>query len=168
MRLRALFFALLLASLPGLRAQSADSIDVPEGARLLLQAKGEGVQIYACTKAPQGWKWTLKAPDARLLDPSGKAIGMHFAGPTWKLNDGGEVQGELLARRPAPDAGSVAWLLLRARPGTAKGSFSQVAFIRRTDTQGGAAPGSGCQSAANSGKSSKVPYSATYSFYAAK
>jgi hypothetical protein len=150
-------------SLLTLQAQpTAGPIDPPAGARTVLEAKGEGVQIYTC----DGAKWALEAPDARLLDASGKVIGSHFAGPTWKLDDGGQVQGELIASKPSPQPDSIAWLLLRSKPGTTAGSLTSVDFIRRTGTHGGVAPASGCQSSGDAGKTLRVPYSATYTFYA--
>lgn len=160
--------AVLVAAMTLTAQQNAGSIDVPAGARLILRAKGDGFQIYTCMSAPQGQRWTLKAPDAKLLDASGNVIGSHFAGPTWKLSDGGEVQGELIASRPSPDPGSVAWLLLRAKPGTATGRLDHVAFIRRTETHGGAAGSVGCEAQADIGKSERVPYTANYTFYAAQ
>jgi hypothetical protein len=148
--------------------QTGSPIDLPAGARVVLQAKGEGVQIYTCTDANGSLKWVLKAPDAQLLDASGKQIGSHFAGPTWKLADGSQVQGELVAAMPSPRADSVAWLLLRAKAGAATGTFANVAFIRRTETHGGAAGQSGCQTSGDAGKTEQVPYTATYTFYAEK
>jgi hypothetical protein len=148
--------------------QPSGSIEIPKDARIVLQAKGDGVQIYTCTEASGAMKWMLKAPDAKLLDTAGQVIGTHFAGPTWKLNDGGEVKGELLASKPAPDAASIAWLLLRAKAGTASGSLASIAFIRRTETHGGVAPASGCQASPDAGKTVQVPYTATYTFYAEK
>jgi hypothetical protein len=148
--------------------QTSGLIDPPAGARVVLQAKGDGVQNYACTTAPAGLKWVFQAPDAHLLDDSGTTIGKHFAGPTWQLNDGSQVQGQLIASRPAPQADSVAWLLLEAKAGTATGSFAAVKFIRRTETHGGAAPASGCQSPGDAGKIARIPYTATYTFYAEK
>lgn len=162
------FVLVACCSLVAIAQQPTPSIDVPEGARVVLQAKGDGVQIYTCTETAAGIKWALKAPDAKLLDASGQAIGTHFAGPTWKLNDGGQVQGELMANRPSPDAGSVPWLLLRAKTGTATGSMATVAYVRRTETHGGVAPASGCQSSQDVAKTTQVPYTATYTFYAAK
>jgi Protein of unknown function (DUF3455) len=155
----------LLAAISLAAQQTALSIEVPAGARTVLEVKGDGFQIYICTRAPQGLNWILKAPDAKLLDGAGNVVGSHFAGPSWKLSDGGEVQGELIASRPSPDPDSIAWLLLRARPGTAVGSLAGVAFIRRTNTHGGAAATAGCQSDADSGKSERIPYTATYAFY---
>jgi hypothetical protein len=169
MRALAIHFIMVAASAIALNAQQpAGSIDAPEGARVVLMAKGDGVQIYSCTDSPAGIKWMLKGPDAKLLDAGGKVIGAHFAGPTWKLNDGGQVQGELLANKPSPEAGSIPWLLLRAKAGMASGSLASVAFIRRTETHGGVAPASACQSAADAGKTLQVRYTATYTFYAEK
>lgn len=158
----------VVAATAPLAQQNAASIDVPSGAHQMLQVKGDGFQIYTCTHTSQGQKWIFKAPDAKLLDASGNVVGSHFAGPSWKLSDGGEVQGELIASHPASDPDSVAWLLLRARPGTAAGSLAGAAFIRRTGTHGGAAGSAGCQTDADTGKSERIPYTATYTFYSAQ
>lgn len=147
--------------------QTRVSIDPPAGARVVLSARGEGVQVYSCSTAQGGYKWVLTAPDARLLDDAGRQIGTHFAGPTWKLTDGSHVVGELMASRPSPDTDSVAWLLLQAKPGSASGKLADVGFVRRTDTHGGVAAKAGCQGAADAGKTARVPYTATYTFYAA-
>jgi hypothetical protein len=155
--------------------QPNQSIESPPGSTLVLQAKGSGVQIYSCANVHDTFNWTLKGPDAKLYDAAGKEIGTHFAGPTWKLADGSAdgsaggslVQGELVASQPSPEADSVPWLLLRAKPGTGTGQFAAVRFIRRTETHGGTAPASGCGGPGDVDKSIRVPYSATYSFYAA-
>lgn len=145
----------------------SDSIDLPKGARLVLQAKGDGVQIYTCSETPSGGvKWSPPRPDARLLDASGHPIGTHFAGPTWKLKDGGQVQGAKKGEQP--HAGSIPWLLLDSKEGTATGSLASVAFIRRTETHGGVEPTSGCKSKQDVNKTVQVPYTATYTFYAEK
>jgi hypothetical protein len=152
---------LIAAALTLNSQQTAWSIDPPAGAHVVLEAHGEGVQIYTC----DGTKWILKAPDAKLLDAAGKVIGSHSAGPTWTLADGGRVQGELIASKPAPEADSIPWLLLRAKAGTPTGSLASIAFIRRTETHGGVAPASDCQSTGDAGKTTQVPYTATYTFY---
>jgi hypothetical protein len=148
--------------------QPPSSIEPPEGASVVLQAKGDGVQIYTCTEAAGAMKWVLKGPDAKLMDASGQVLGTHFAGPTWKLNDGGEVKGELVGTKPSPETTSIPWLLLRAKAGSASGTLATVAFIRRTETHGGVAPASGCQASQDAGKTVQVPYTATYTFYAEK
>jgi hypothetical protein len=165
-------FSIAAIALPlfsaALAAQQGASIDLPSESQMVLQAKGAGVQIYTCTNVHDAFAWTLKAPDARLYDAAGKLIGTHFAGPTWRLTDGSQVQGELIASRPSPEANSVPWLLLRAKAGTGAGSFANVAFIRRTETHGGVAPATGCRAPADLDKSLRVPYSALYTFYSAK
>jgi hypothetical protein len=75
------------------------------------------------------------------------------------------VQGELMASKPAPESGSIPWLLLRAKPASASGKLASVAFIRRTDTHGGVAPSTGCQDPADVGQTSRIPYTAAYTFY---
>lgn len=124
-------------------------------ATLVLQVRGEGVQIYTCAKDAD-WVWKLKAPDAALLDQDGKAIGKHFAGPTWRLNDGSEVQGKLLEARQQPE--TIPWLILSARSTGSEGRLSQVDVVRRTETRGGLAPSTGCD-AAHSGAEARIPYS---------
>jgi hypothetical protein len=150
---------LILASICGtlgIRAQTLkDSIDVPTNSSLLLEAKGTGVQVYGCL----GGKWTLQAPDATLLDRQGNVIGTHYAGPTWRLNDGSWVRANPVAKRASPDGVSVPWLLLESAHGT--GSLATVEFIQRTDTHGGNAPSETC----SDGAELRVPYTATYLFY---
>ena len=111
------------------------SVEPPAGVTLLLAASGDGAQVYTCTEG----HWTLKAPDAKLLDDHGQVIGTHFAGPTWRLNDGSEVKGKMIASRPASDGSSVPSLLLQAVPGSGTGKLADVTYIGRTDTHGGAA-----------------------------
>jgi FtsP/CotA-like multicopper oxidase with cupredoxin domain len=149
-------FAVLSAPLALLAQQASSSIDVPSGAHIALKAKGKGVQVYTCTEN----KWTLKSPEAKLLNAQGRTIGAHIAGPTWVLKDGSEVKGKAIANQPSPDAASVPWLLLQAVPGSGKGKFADITFIRRTETHGGAAPGEAC-----TGGERRVPYTATYTFY---
>jgi hypothetical protein len=154
------------AASPAYAQQAGGASEVPAGVRTILTAKGEGVQIYSCMAVQDGAKWTLKGPDAKLLDAGGEAIGTHFAGPTWKLNDGSQVVGELVASRPSPDADSVAWLLLRAKAGSATGRLADVTYIRRTETQGGVPSANDCEKTPDVGKSVRVQYAATYTFYA--
>ena len=132
------------------------SVEPPPGVALFLSAAGEGFQVYSCNDG----HWTLKAPDAKLLDEHGAVIGTHFAGPTWRLNDGSEVKGKAIANRPASDGSSVPSLLLQAVPGSGTGKLANVTYIGRTDTHGGSAPAAACTSGEE-----RVPYKANYSFY---
>src|SRR5579862_8402421 len=115
-----LVVAVVAACSAALAQQTAQSIEAPPGARLLLEAQGKGVQVYTCTNS----QWILKAPDAKLLDAGGQVIGTHFAGPTWRLNDGSVVKGKMIASQPAPDGKSIPWLLVGAVPGSGSGKFA--------------------------------------------
>ena len=75
------------------------NFDGSSTAKLILQARGEGVQIFVCT-SDASWVWKLKEPEATLYDEEHHVIGKHSAGPTWRLNDGSEVQGKVLESRP--------------------------------------------------------------------
>jgi hypothetical protein len=137
------------------------NLAVPPGNVLLLKASARGVQIYACK--PEGW--VLKAPEADLFDENGAKIGHHSGGPTWELNDGSAVVGEV--KEKAPAEGTIPWLLLTKKSTRGEGTFSRVTFIQRLDTQGGKAPADGCDTG-RQGAELRVEYTASYSFYAAR
>ncbi len=133
---------------------------------VLFQAKAEGFQVYVCkSKAddPKKFEWSLKAPDASLVDAAGKKIGKHYAGPAWEANDGSKVVGKLLEKVAAPKGGDIPWLLLKAEKNTGKGLFANVAFIQRINTEGGIAPTESCDQA-HEGNEMRVKYKATYIF----
>ncbi|HWX55438.1 MAG TPA: DUF3455 domain-containing protein [Verrucomicrobiae bacterium] len=143
-----------------------DSIKAPAGEELVLQVQATGSQIYVCQAgADQKLSWVLKAPEAQLSDAKDTVVGTHYAGPTWKHQDGSEVKGKLVARIDAPEPDSIPWLLLTATEHSGTGILSRVTTIQRIHTQGGQPPKTGCDKA-HSGGESKVPYSADYYFYA--
>ena len=124
---------------------------------------GRGVQIYACAAAGSGFAWQLKAPDAMLLDQQGRQVGHHFAGPSWQSTDGSLVVGEVVAASSGA-AGSIPWLVLRAKSHSGDGVFATVRYIVRSRTEGGAAPAAGCD-AAHKGAETRVNYQAAYDFF---
>jgi hypothetical protein len=164
----------LLVATAGAHSAAEPAIDVtpdglqpPAGQVLALAVRGTGVQIYECKAAkedPSQFSWTLKAPEADLKDLSGKSVGKHYAGPTWEAGDGSKVVGEVVAKRDAPDSAAIPWLLLRAKSTSGSGLFGTVASIQRLQTSGGGTPAEKCDSS-QSGKESRVPYSAVYRFY---
>ena len=147
---------------------NADQIAVapPQGSALLLEASADGVQIYTCEAKGNLFEWSFKAPEANLFDKQGRQIGVHFAGPTWKMADGSAVVGEVIAKADAPERGAIQWLLLRAKAHEGHGILADAAFIRRTDTKGGAAPTAGCD-AGHVSEQARMRYSATYQFFSA-
>lgn len=154
-------------------AQAPGGRMVPENLKpaadqvLAFELKGTGVQVYECraTKEdPTRFAWTLKGPQADLVDATGKKVGKHYAGPTWEGLDGSKVVGEVQAKDTTQSAGSIPWLLLTARSNSGEGLFGRVKSIQRLDTSGGAAPADGA-SKAQEGMVIQVPYQATYAFY---
>jgi hypothetical protein len=169
-----LFFASILALLvvmPAAAQQLArpdvpDKLSPPAIEKLILQAHATGDQIYVCQQGPdQKLAWTLKAPDAQLFDAQNKLIAKHYAGPTWKNNDGSEVVGKAAARLDSPDANAIPWLLVTAVSHSGDGAFSKVTFIQRLHTKGGQPPQTGCDDAHRNAET-KSAYSADYYFYA--
>jgi len=170
-----MFGALLLAMLPhavcGYYSAPGDEVPpqlrAPEGAKLILQARAQGDQIYTCKPEGGQSSWMLKAPEAQLFDESGKAIGHHFAGPTWQLNDGSAVTGKVAARFDSPDKDAIPWLLLTAVDHSGSGLMNNVTHVQRLNTKGGKAPAAGCDGS-HVGDETRVPYTADYFFYGNK
>jgi hypothetical protein len=117
--IRQIFAAMLLSVLSG-SAMGEDALAPPLGARKLFEFSADGVQIYVCgpkdeAHKEQGFAWVFDAPEAVLFDAAGKQAGTHFKGPTWTLNDGSSVTGELSAKQPSPKPSSIPWLLLKVK-----------------------------------------------------
>ena len=145
-------------------AVSAQDPTIPPASQhAVLTLQGNGVQIYSCT----GGKWVFVAPAARLFNKDGVEVGTHGDGPVWHLQDGSSVLGRVIAKRPSRDAGSVPWLLVKAVHTEGAGALAGVEFIRRSETNSGAAPASGCDDK-HAGDLVRVPYSTTYTFYTSK
>jgi uncharacterized protein DUF3455 len=157
--------ALILVGAGAADAQER-ALDPPKGARLVLEAFADGVQIYACEAKDQGFAWVFKSPEAVLFDRDGRQIGTHFAGPTWKTADGAAVVGEVAARADSPAEDAIPWLLLRAKSHEGKGALAEAAFIRRIKTKGGVAPRAPCD-ASRVAEQARMRYSSTYQFFAA-
>jgi hypothetical protein len=143
---------------------------VPGGHVPFLLGHASGTQDYACQPAsasPTGYAWTLVAPDAKLVDEQGARIMTHFAGPTWRANDGSTVVGARV-EGVTVSPGAIPWLLLRAAsttPGPGGGDLlTATTYIQRVHTTGGLPPASGC-GATTAGDRVSVPYTADYYFY---
>ncbi len=158
--------ALILLASAGPALADPASVAPPDGTKLILSAQAEGVQIYTCQAKDQGTAWVFKSPEAALFDTSGRQILQHFAGPSWKSDDGTTLVGDLVAKVDAPTPGSIPWLLLKAKSHEGTGTLAKAGFIRRIDTKGGNAPTGGCDKP-DIGKEARMRYSATYEFYGA-
>ena len=70
-----------------------------------------------------------------------------------------------MQKQLSPKAASIPWVLVETHPtGTATGVLTDVAYVRRSDTQAGAAPEEGCD-AQHYNVTVRVPYAAKYTFY---
>lgn len=128
---------------------------------------GRGVQIYHCQQQQGAPAWVFVAPEATLY-AGAEAVGTHNAGPTWRWKDGSAIVGRLLISQPAPEHGSIPWLLLAASPSidsAPTGMLARVTYVRRSDTHGGIPPAE-CD-ARHIGAIARVPYAALYTFYKA-
>jgi uncharacterized protein DUF3455 len=146
------------------RPDVPDKIKAPAGEDVVLVAHASGSQIYVCQAGADGkLAWTLKAPEAELRNNQGTVIGRHYAGPTWKLNDGSEVTGKAVGRVDSPDADSIPWLLVTVTGHSGEGALSRVTTIQRIHTKGGVSPAGACGA---QGAESKSSYTADYYFFA--
>jgi uncharacterized protein DUF3455 len=144
-----------------------ERLEVPLNQGLALQVRAAGFQIYTCaasTDSPR-FEWTLEAPEADLFDRAGNKIGRHYAGPTWELTDGSRVTGRVVAHEDAPGGKAIPWLLLDATSNAGTGLLAGISSIQRVNTAGGAPPGQPCNRA-HLNAEVRVPYTATYFFYA--
>jgi hypothetical protein len=130
---------------------------VPADQAVVLDVVGEGVQIYDCVAGT----WTFREPAAVLYGRRHRPVGIHFRGPTFEAFDGSSVVGALQAS--VPGGGAIPWLLLRATTRAGDGVLSGVDFIQRIQTEGGVAPTTACDPAADA--TVAVPYRARYVFY---
>lgn len=171
---RPLLVSLLVAllTLPGAlpaagqpRSGAADgppALRPPEGQQLVLKALGRGSQNYVCDQATG--RWTFRDPTA-TLNRHGRAIGIHYAGPTWELFDGSRVRATVRVNLPAPNPTTdIPWLLLQATEHAGSGVLSTVDYVQRLHTRGGVAPNGGsCDPARD--QTVGVPYTAVYRFF---
>jgi len=171
LRITGISAALAVAACSGSQALLAPDVPAPLraplGEELYLETLAVGVQIYECTpseRAPTGFAWTFRAPEATLLDHRRAVVGKHYGGPTWEALDGSAVVAEVHAKSDAPDAKSIPWLLLGMKSRSGSGTFDAVTSIQRVATEGGLAPSVACE-AGRAGEKARMPYKATYYFY---
>ena len=145
-----------------------ESLKAPAGQEVIFVAYAKGTQIDVCQESSdQKYAWVFKAPEAELMDATGKKIIHHSAGPTWRHIDGSEVKAKVVAKQDASKPGAIPWLLLSATTHSGEGILSRVTNIQRIHTEGGVTPeAKSCEGAA-AGKEVGVAYAADYYFYAA-
>src|ERR1700739_1451694 len=150
--------ASMLSSFAARAQQVPAQIQAPANEKLLLQVHAKGDQVYICQEGVTQFAWTLKAPDAQLLDKDGKPFGKHFAGPSWEATDGSRITGKAAANEPSPDTDSIPGLLVKVVSHRGAGFLVPVTSLQRITTKGGKAPASGCD-ATHVGQEIRAPYS---------
>ena len=146
-----------------------DKIQVGEGHKVFLVGHAVGVQIYACNAVAGGYAWSFVAPRADLTDNNGKRIVTHFAGPSWRANDGSSVKGSRVDGVPVE--GTIPWLLLSTNTpihGHDGDRLYETTFIQRVATTGGVQPADAACNAMTAGTRSEVDYTADYYFWKAR
>ena len=148
------------------RPNVPDQIKAAPAELVVLRAHASGSQIYVCQLGAEDKPgWTLKAPEAELHDEHGASIGHHYAGPTWKLDDGSEVTGKAVTQVDSPDPDSIPWLRLSATRHSGSGILTHISTIQRINTKGGQPPlPDGCN-ASTLNLEIKSVYTAEYYFY---
>jgi len=143
-----------------------DKIKAGPADLVVLRARASGAQIYVCQLGAEDKPlWKFKAPAAELQDQHGESIGSHYAGPAWKLQDGSEVAGKMVAQVDSPDSGSIPWLLLTATGHSGSGVLTHVSTIQRINTKGGQPPPADSCNASKLNLEVKSAYTAEYYFY---
>jgi hypothetical protein len=140
---------------------------------VLIHGAASGTQNYVCTMSTgsdggPSYTWVLTGPNATLDDCNQNVIGHHFASeagasaPEWQTTDNNYV---IAAKAGActPDAGSVAWLLLKETSNSDAGTISKTQYIQRLNTNGGV-PTTTCDGN-NVDAGTQVQYTADYYFY---
>lgn len=148
-----------------------DSLQVPEGNKLVLQTFARGVQIYQVKQSatdPNSFSWVNIAPSATLYAKPGfiDPLINHFAGPSWEFIKGPEKGEKVVARKlqgVTRDATAIQWLLLQAVDSLSTPG-NKVTFVQRICTAGGLAPTTGAD-AAHLNQLDSIPYTASYLFY---
>ena len=152
---------LLAASLVNATAQTSlpEAIAAP-GETAILTLHAEGAQVYECKASADGaLAWVFREPIATLFS-DGKAVGRHYAGPTWEYTDGSAVVGQVLGTAPGQVAMDIPWLKLGVTSRRGSGVLGPATTVQRINTMGGKLNGA-CY---KPGTYESVPYSADYVF----
>ena len=155
---------MLASSMPSFSQDVPSNLRPPVAERELFAAHAKGDQVYTCKSTGNQYAWLLKGPNANLFNAQGQHIAKHYAGPTWEANDHSAVVGKVVASAASPDQKSIPWLLLSAVNHSGSGVMTGILSIQRLNTNGGAAPASGCDTA-HAGAEIRASYTADYRFY---
>jgi len=140
---------------------SHPEVSVPDGHVHAFRVNAKGVQIYEWS----GTNWVFVAPEARLFKEDQSVMGKHYKGtdgPAWEATDGSKVVGQVVTKADAYNSNSIPHLLLKAVSTSKSGTFANITYIQRVDTEGGLAP---IKPGTKVGETARVTYCAVYAFY---
>ena len=139
-----------------------DFLRLPENSAVVSAVTAEGVQIYESKRnLSGGLQWSFKAPEAELKGPSGEILGKHGAGPSWTMNDGSSIVGNLPPLEDLVASKGIPWLLISVKSKTGSGILNQVDYVVRIAVDGGVSPG---EPPKTDGETVRVRYRAIYLF----
>lgn len=140
------------------QATQADVSDVHGAATMRMHAVG--LQIYECRRTDHDrLEWSFREPIATLM-AHGKSVGVHYAGPAWRMSDGSSIKGAVIRQAPGTTSLDIPWLELKTTEHVGEGSLGDVIGIRRIGTKGGINSGP----CSLEGSFASVPYEAEYVF----
>lgn len=163
-----------------------DKIEVLAPDVAFLLGRGFGTQNYECQPVRSLGRvdWVLFTPQATLFGDRDEQLTTHFLSPNPEENgivvrvawqdsrDTSIVWGRAIESSVDPNfvkAGAIPWLKIEkigAQAGPTGGDkLSRTTFIQRLNTDGGAAPSTGCDRPTDIGNKAFVPYAADYFFY---
>ena len=163
------------------------NIEVLAPDQAFLLGRGVGTQNYECQPVNSLGRvdWVLFTPQATLFDDRDKQLITHFSSPnpfepgivrvTWQDSRDTSIVWASLIKSSVDSnfvkAGAIPWVKLdvehtgfQAGP-TGGVTLTKTTFIQRLNTEGGAAPATGCERPTDIGRRAFVPYAADYFFY---
>ena len=151
---------LLSASVPSILAAQVPDAIAASGEAVMLTVHAEGAQIYECKAAQSGGdlSWQFREPVAALFQ-QGKTVGVHYAGPTWEIEDS-LIIAKVSASVPSPNGKDIPWLKLQVTTEAEAGPLLDVTAVQRINTAGGVLEGA-CEKA---GELRPTAYGADYVF----
>ena len=144
-----------------------ESLRVPPGHAVALEAQGRGDLLYECQavkRAPYEYAWLLLSPGIRLADGAGSTVTYYpGARARWAHSDGSKVSAKELVEVPG-DGRSLPLLRALAGPSDTPGMLANISYIQARHTVAGIVANPPC-TAATLGMRVSVPYEADYVFW---
>ncbi|CAN7353468.1 DUF3455 domain-containing protein [Polaromonas sp. LjRoot131] len=144
-----------------------ESLRVPPGHTVALEAQGRGDLLYECQavkRAPYEYAWLLLSPGIRLADGAGNTVTYYpDARARWVHSDGSKVSAKELVEVPG-DGRSLPLLRALASPSDSPGMLANISYIQARRTVAGVVANPPCTSA-TLGMRVSVPYEADYVFW---